>query len=383
MSKKLKAIGMFIFAGSASIGVMENGYDVDKILEISDDMPMQNAKHFIHNYPKIPVIIPSIWENEEYLENLKNEKYDLLYANPPCSGLSQLSRAASVDSKVNQHLYRVFDTINKIEPKAFIIENAPTLITLGKPILKDMVKKIEKYNFTIIRDFAGNHNVPMKRQRTLVVGWRKDCFNGVPIIFNNKKNPVNVEETIGDLFGLEVGSKKIPNFNLVIGRQDQKLEQFFRDVKPGCSIRETICKNYNKFEPLLNEEIKKSLATQLVKMNTGRRYWDKSPARVECNGLFPSMSSVANIIHPLYNRPLTVREYARIMGYPDSFEFVDDCETPIVQCIAQGVPVNFFKWISGKVKQALNGEAKIIKKDGIMCQYNNKGFLTKQEFLDE
>ena len=39
-----KALGMYVFAGSFSIGVMNAGYKVDRVLEISDEMLEQNAK---------------------------------------------------------------------------------------------------------------------------------------------------------------------------------------------------------------------------------------------------------------------------------------------------------------------------------------------------
>src|SRR5699024_1316619 len=100
-----KALGMYVFAGSFSIGVMNAGYKIDRVLEISDEMLEQNAKHFIHNYPDIPVIKRSEWNTDAYKEELKEEEYDLLYANPPCSGLSNINRNASADSDVNKHIY--------------------------------------------------------------------------------------------------------------------------------------------------------------------------------------------------------------------------------------------------------------------------------------
>ena len=63
----MKAIGNFIFAGSATIGVMNTGlFEVDRILEITDEIVEQNAKDYIHNYPEIPVVVPSEWESEGY-----------------------------------------------------------------------------------------------------------------------------------------------------------------------------------------------------------------------------------------------------------------------------------------------------------------------------
>lgn len=91
------------------------------------------------NVEDVPVILPSQWENEEYLSNLKKENIDLMCCNCPCSSLSQINRNASVDGKNNIHFYRLFNVFEKVQPKVFVIENAPTLVKLGFPILRDLV----------------------------------------------------------------------------------------------------------------------------------------------------------------------------------------------------------------------------------------------------
>ena len=123
MLLKLKSIGCMIFCGSQTIGNIEAGFSPDRILEISDQILENNALHFAKNYPNIPIILPSEWENDDYLLKLKKEDYDLFYGNCPCSGLSQISRSASVDNPTNVHFYRTFNAIKKIEPKVFFIEN--------------------------------------------------------------------------------------------------------------------------------------------------------------------------------------------------------------------------------------------------------------------
>lgn len=381
----MKAIGCMIFTGSATLGVLKNNINVDRVLEISDEIVEQNAKHFIHNYPNIPVIIPSEWENKEYLEKLKLEEYDLMYGNPPCSGLSQINKNAKADNEVNKHIIRYFNTVNAIMPKTFILENAPTLLKIGKPLLNEMVKILPNYNFTLIRDFGRNHGVPMRRQRTFVVGWRKDIFKEIPVI-KRRKYSVNVEDTIGDLINEKIGESKIPNFELVPYRTCQSIEHIIKDIPVGRSINLHICENYEKYEDELPEAFKKSLSTMLYKYRNNKRFWDKSPARIDMKGTFPSMASVVELIHPVLDRQLTIREYARIMGYPDTFEFVE-CETPIIQCISQGVPVNYFAWISGEVKNALENypEIKTIPAE-IVYQHHismKAQTFTKEEFLQK
>lgn len=373
----MKAIGMHIFSGSQTIGHLLEGWSIDTILEISDDMPNQNAYHFIKNYPEIKVKIPSEYENdEEYLNKLKNENYDLLYSNPPCSGLSQINRNASVNCAINQNIYKVIKMVDRIKPKTFLIENAPTLTTTGLPILKNMVKLLSDYKFIIINDLAGNHNVPMHRRRTLVIGFYNQYFSKLPKI-NNNASPYC---SIGDV---------IKNIDLTYNKEfpkDSKPELFkyYDNVKSGESIFTALAKNDNIVLP---ESISKNVSKIKYKIEHNERIWDKSPWRSSENDHAPSLASVVRIIHPTENRDLYVREYAKLMGYPDNYIFYpNECKTPIIQCIAQGVPVNFIRYISKEIKNSFNTKDFI---DGDIvyinqCNPNNirsKSYIIN-EFLD-
>lgn len=357
----MKAVGNFVFAGSATIGVMNTGlFEVDRVLEITDDIVKQNAKHFIHNYPEIPVIVPSEWVKEGYRESIKD--VDMLYGNPPCSGLSQINRNASLEYDSNKHFYTFFENVKRIKPKAFLIENAPTAIKLGYPILKDMINELkDNYRFTIIRDKGGNHGVAMQRTRTFIIGWRRDVFvDSIPVLQMNIKPKTIAHDVISKFEKYDLNTNELKSHRLVPERQDIVLEKYFKDVACGDSIREHICRNWEDYVEELDEKTVKSFKTMKHKFDNGLNYWDKSPRRVHYYDTFPSMSSVANFIHPKLDRPLTVREYAAIMNYPDDFEFVEDAEVPVVQAISQGVPANFFEYIANEVGQALLGNRETV-----------------------
>ena len=114
------AVNAFIFAGSFSIGVMKAGFNLKKVLEIADNQPETNAFYFIKNYPNIPVILPTEWENDEYLLNLRKENIDLMCCNCPCSSLSTINRNASVEGKNNIHFYRLFNIFEKMQSFPFL-----------------------------------------------------------------------------------------------------------------------------------------------------------------------------------------------------------------------------------------------------------------------
>ena len=339
----MEALGMYIFGGSQALGHMKAGWNVDRILEISDEMLEQNSYHFIRNYPDIPVVKLSEWNNNEYIESLKC-KYDLLFGNPPCSGLSSINRNASVNNDINKHIYEVADMIDRIEPKSFLIENAPTLIARGLPILKDISKKLSnKYRITIITDLAGNHNVPMFRKRTLVVGWNRNYFESMPII----NCVVNNDYTVGKaLSGLTGDSPDMVKIDL---NDKYDFSRFYSLVKPGDPVVKTLCENYESIKDKLSEDEKVLVLRTKEKYDKGGSVWDKSPLRLDLNGRAPSITSVNRYIHPTENRDIYVRECARLMGYPDSFKFYNGSKVSTIQCVAQGVPVNFIEYISSEI----------------------------------
>lgn len=370
-----KAIGMYIFGGSQTIGHMLEGWDINTVLEMTDTMTENNSYHFTKNYPNIDIKLPKDYEDDkEYIQSLKDESYDLLFANPPCSGLSQINRHASVDNKVNGHLYKVMEMINNITPKTFLIENAPTLTTTGFPILKDMTKKLgDKYYILIINDLAANHNVSMHRRRTFVVGFNKDHFKGIPIIDKGQSKELTSKEVLDAI-------KYEHNLEFEKGT-DETLFKYYNMIDPRSSLYRSLAVKIDDVEELPAKLINpiKSLKR---KLETDGNIWDKSPWRVDLEDKFPSMTSLTKIVHPTEDRDLYIREYAAIMGYPDDFVFYpNECKTPTVQCIAQGVPVNFIRYISKEIMKSFDTteyyDGSIVyinqtSKDSIkMSNYNN------------
>lgn len=365
---------IYIFGGSQSIAHMQCGWDIKCILEMTEDMIKNNSYHFIKNYPNIPVFKPSEWNKQEFLNNLKNKEIDLLFSNNPCSGLSSINRNANSNQPINYRFFEVFSMIDIVKPKTFLIENAPTLITIGMPILYQMINNLNNYyNFTIIRDMAGNHNVSMKRQRTLIIGWRKDIFNNKIPIIPMKKKPIT---TIKDVFnGLDntIANMEFENNTLL-----PNLKRFYYKVKPKETILRALVREYDTIKHELNDNEIKLVENYISKKNENKNIWDKTAYRLDNNYIAPSMTSMAQFIHPIENRELYIREYARIMGYPDNFIFYpNECNCSTIQCLAQGVPVNFIKYISAEIKNCLISNYNYIedKNKQITFQHHSKNKL--------
>lgn len=350
---KIKAIGCFIFGGSQTIGHLKAGWNVDRVLEMTENMKEINSAHFVKNYPDIPIILPSEWGAEGYLEALKG-KYDLFFANNPCSGLSRINLHASVDNPTNDHFYDVFDIIKKIEPKMFFLENAPTLVSYGTPILKKMTDIIgDKYRFTIVRDKASNHGVCMPRMRTFVIGWNRDNFDKIPLIKMNHEKPVKLNEVLGKSLDGVANCEPDPMKNAYLD-----CIPLYKYMKPGETITRTSVRLYNEIKNEFSEKWRKSVERDMKKMEVKGHMgiWDKTPTKTKGDGFAPSMTSLAYFVHPTEDRDFYIRDYARLMGYPDEFVFYpSESKVSCVQACAQGVPVNFIWYISKELRRIFEG----------------------------
>ncbi|MDF2534863.1 MAG: hypothetical protein K0R18_1022, partial [Bacillales bacterium] len=226
----------------------------------------------------------------------------------------------------------------------------------------DLLKELHgDYNFTILRDYAGSHGVPMKRMRSMIVGWRKDVFNNqIPLIHMAKQTQATVKDAIGDLYNVPLGS--VPNHVLHHDRSWQEFEYMFHEVKPQSSIMLSVMDKWADLKDVIEDA---SLANQveaaLAKKAEGKNIWDKSPWKNSENNPAPSITSVTELIHPTNNRPWTIREYARLMGYPDDFVFYpEETNVDIIQTIAQGVPAPFVQYATNEIKEALSGNRTLI-----------------------
>lgn len=378
------AFNAFIFAGSFSIGVMDAGFDLKGVLEISDTMLQENAFYFHKNYPNIPVVLPKEWENDAYLDNMKQMNIDLMCCNCPCSSLSRVNRyVKDANGANNKHFYRLFNVFKHVQPKVFAIENAPTLIQVGFPILKSMEKELGGlYRFTLVRDLAGNHDVCMKRMRTIVFGWRRDVFSQTPVVDPDKHKQMSIKDAIGDLYESDLDDAcpwevvpikpllkySIPGFGILASLAKRYIagdEDCIKDIEkylPGTVFEKTIFPNTVK------------------KIRNGEGFWDKSPKRMREDQPYPSISGPQQYLHPVKDRCLNSLEIKRMMGYPDSFDVSDpkkECKVDFRVAMAQGVPVNFGKWVAKSADAALDGKPLRFVDSDIIFQNNSTGYLQK------
>lgn len=310
-------------------------------------------------------------------------KMDILIAGPPCQGFSTVGKMDPNDKR-NCLLELIPKIVEYKEPKIVLLENVRGLTsfqkgnTLGKLItsMKNMGYGVE-YKIINSSDFG----IPQNRQRVIIFANKIGINNFFESFYfkYNVSDKKTLYEAIGDIenTGIIPNHEYVNNwsehYSVIMNRisEGQKLcntrlgkssihtweipEVYGETTDREKDILLTISANrrlkkYRKNEswkdasPLSFEEIKGLMNNKLEKeeieiliekrylvdkfeglydlKNTFNGKFRRLSSDKPSEAILTNFSSPRNYIHPKRNRPLTVRECARIQGFPDDFLFL-------------------------------------------------------------
>lgn len=266
---------------------------------------------------------------------------DIVIGGPPCQGFSLLNKRRTGDERRSlwqQYLH----VVDRSRAKVFVLENVQGL--LNSPEHAQIVEKAEQLGFETTSCLlnAADFGAPQTRKRAFIVGWKsggsakllfppeqthadpKEASRGLP-------RWLSVYDAIGDLpepEGTEIRNISTP-LNLHFGRQPTLLsKKRYRVVPPGGN-RFDLQRNAPELTPACWIK-KKSGGTDLF----GRLWWDRPSVTIRTEFFKPEKG---RYLHPVSHRPITHREAARLMGFPDDFQFVGT-KTEIARQIGNAVP---------------------------------------------
>jgi DNA (cytosine-5)-methyltransferase 1 len=194
----LNVFGTFICGGGSSMGYKLAGYNHLGGVEI--DKKVASIYKLNHN-PKY------LYEEDlrefNKREDLPDELYnlDILDGSPPCStfsmagsrekawGKSKKFREGQANQTLDDLVFVYCDTILKLEPKVFILENVKGIIQgNAKVYSKQIVDKLSnEYNVQVFCLNAATMGVPQKRERVFFIGSKLGLgFGGLNLKFFEK-----------------------------------------------------------------------------------------------------------------------------------------------------------------------------------------------------
>lgn len=280
---------------------------------------------------------------------------DVVIGGPPCQGFSLLNKKRVGDER--RALWQPYmDVVEQSGARVFVIENVPGL--LGSPEYDGIVERAVALGFDVksSRLIAADYGAPQVRRRAVIIGWRAgaDAELSFPPLRTHKSPAEDgnlpdwrtVRDVIGDLphpVGTEI-REGLGHLNLHFGRNPTPLSvERYKHVPLGGN-RFDLQKNAPHLTPQCWIR-KKSGGTDLF----GRLWWDRPSITIRTEFFKPEKG---RYLHPDQDRPITHREAARLMGFPDDFEF-SGSKIEIARQIGNAVPPHMAGAIAGLVKELL------------------------------
>ena len=296
------------------------------------------------------------------------ENIDGIIGGPPCQAYSTIGRARNASKKSSDeriYLYKFYiHFLNKYQPKFFIFENVKGLLSFRDAddefLLPRMKKEFEEAGYSLGYEVLNtkNYGVPQSRERLIIFGVMNEKKELIQEFFKNLKkyeeNEVDVKTAFQGLPSLRAGEVNNSYTNL---SNDYVEQNFLQDSKTP--LTQNIARPNNSNDLAIYKivaEAKKNgkniKYSELDSKLKTHKHTDKFLDRFKALSWdSPSHTVVAHIskdghhyIHPdtKQNRSITVREAARLQGFPDNYYFLDSRTSAFTQ-IGNAVPPIFSK----------------------------------------
>lgn len=332
--RSYSVLELFAGAGGLALGMEKAGLECIALNEI-DKWACKTLKKNRANWN----ILEGDIKSYSFLEY--RNRVDVVTGGFPCQAFSYAGKKLGLEDARGTLFYEFARAVKEVNPPICIGENVRGLLSHEKgKTLEGMISILDDigYNVVPVKVLkAINYNVPQKRERIILVGVRKDVKIDYHYPVPNRK-VYNLKDALkkGELYSCDV-----PNSQ---GSKYPEHKKEVLDLVPQ--------KGYWRDLPLEIQKEYMGASFYLGGGKTGmarRIGWDEPSLTLTCS---PAQKQTERC-HPDETRPFTVREYARIQTFPDSWEFEGSVSQQYKQ-IGNAVPVNLGTEIGYSIVSFLN-----------------------------
>ena len=290
------AKGYFSGCGGMELGLMQAGINMIQSLDIDPDSVAamnMNKKYFSHSVLSTDIKDSTVMEQPNS---------DIIVGTYPCTKYS--STADIHGTRTGDDLFLHFFRHIAIEqPEMYIVENVPGMKQF--PVVMEAMTKLPNYYVNVFCPLDALTWLPQHRKRLILIGTKKNIYIGNPAQSTVRQRLKDILEVNPDV--------EMPEYVMsrIIGKYRDL--PIIVDPEMSGSIAPTCVAHYSK-----------DMSTRLVK--------DKSSKY----GL----------------RPFSIREYARLQGFPDDYIFENKRSS--YRLIGNAVAVNMAHWIGKEAMKYFN-----------------------------
>lgn len=328
----MNIISLFSGCGGLDLGFERAGFEIP----VANEYDKTIWDTFKINHPKTHLIEGDI---RKVNESDFPSDVDGIIGGPPCQSWSEAGALRGIDDERGQLFFDYIRILRKVQPKFFLAENVSGMLAnRHNEAVQNIIKLFEEsgYDVTLTLVNAKDYGVAEERKRVFYIGFRKDL--GINFDF-----PVG--STVDD-------EKKLTLRDVIWDLQNTAVPSAERNHRNPNAI--------NNNEYFTGEYSPIFMSRNRVKS------WDEQAFTVQASGrqcqLHPQAPKMIKVgkndcrfvegKEHLYRR-MTVREVARVQGFPDDFKFIYDSVNDGYKMIGNAVPVNLAYEIAIAIKKEL------------------------------
>lgn len=275
---------------------------------------------------------------------------------PPCQAYSTAGRRKGEEDERGQLYQQFVHVVDTIRPRFFVMENVKGLASMfvdkstehQRALLQVILEKFKALGYHTVHGVldAVHYGTPQFRERLVIIGSRDNegIYLPMPTHFHFHQNPKMRWRTLGDAI-LDLDDPG-PS-----GKISSKLIPYLKMIPEG-----------GNWKSLPQNVVKEAMGGAYEsgggKVGFYRRLSFSEPSPT----LVTSPSQKATLLcHPRELRPLSVREYARIQGFPDNWVFKGSMANCYKQ-IGNAVPIPLGEAIGEMLKSVALDNSQIRSK---------------------
>jgi len=318
----MKLVDLFCGTGGFSTGAHRAGFEVSAAFDLDATL----TSSFKRNFPRTELALEDVSKlTSEKLIGYAGGIVDGIFGGPPCQGFSEIGRKDENDAR-RELLWHFFRLVSEVEPTFFVMENVPGLAHGYSGDALETALKLVRDRYAILEPTildASEFGAATKRKRIFVVGMHKDRADVLQDSDLDawKSKPTTVKQAIADLKDSTYVQDDDDGFDIWRARSAGRPSIYasklrnYRGLFTGHRATVHSEKVIRRFSEVPAGGLDK----------VGRHQ------RLSWEGLCPTLragtgsdrGSYQSVrpLHPDEDRVITVREAARLQGFPDSHVF--------------------------------------------------------------
>lgn len=329
----MKLLSLFSGCGGLDLGFEKAGFEIS----VANEFDPSIWATYKANHPDTKLIEGDI---RQINDTDFPDEIDGIIGGPPCQSWSEAGALRGINDLRGKLFFEYIRILRSKKPKFFLAENVSGMLAnRHSEAVKNILRmfKDSGYNVTLTLVNAKDYGVAQERKRVFYIGFRNDL--GIDFKFPKGSTTDN--------------SKKLTLRDIIWDLQYNAVP--------------TADKNYHNPKAVNSNEYFTGAYSPIFMSRNRVKSWDEQAFTVQASGrqcqIHPSAPKMTFISQNkrefvkgqewLYRR-MTIREIARIQGFPDTFQFIYENADDAYKMIGNAVPVNLAYEVAVAIKEALD-----------------------------